>query len=73
VLVRLQELLDAIALREGFNRAMKDPTLLADAEKAQVGIEPMSGAALAAFVDEAYRAPAEVGKRAAQMLGRGAQ
>ena len=61
------------ALREGFDRAMKDPVLLADAEKAQVGIEPMSGAAIAAFVDEAYRAPAEVGKRAAQMLGRGAQ
>jgi tripartite-type tricarboxylate transporter receptor subunit TctC len=61
------------ALREGFDRAMKDPALLADAEKAQVGIEPMSGAAIAAFVDEAYRAPAEVGKRAAQMLGRSAQ
>jgi hypothetical protein len=61
------------ALREGFDRAMKDPVLLADAEKAQVGIEPMSGAAIAAFVDDAYRAPAEVGKRAAQMLGRGAQ
>jgi hypothetical protein len=52
---------------------MKDPALLADAEKVQVGIEPMSGAGIAAFVDEAYRAPAEVGKRAAQMLGRGAQ
>jgi tripartite-type tricarboxylate transporter receptor subunit TctC len=61
------------ALREGFDRAMKDPALLADAEKVQVGIEPMSGAAIAAFVDEAYRAPAEIGKRAAQMLGRGAQ
>jgi tripartite-type tricarboxylate transporter receptor subunit TctC len=61
------------SLREGFDRAMKDPGLLADAEKAQVGIEPMSGAAIAAFVDEAYRAPAEIGKRAAQMLGRGAQ
>jgi tripartite-type tricarboxylate transporter receptor subunit TctC len=61
------------ALREGFDRAMKDPALLVDAEKVQVGIEPMSGAAIAAFVDEAYRAPAEVGKRAAQMLGRGAQ
>src|SRR5689334_17004765 len=61
------------ALREGFDRAMKDPGLLADAEKAQVGIEPMTGAAIAAFVDEAYRAPADIGKRAAQMLGRGAQ
>ena len=61
------------ALREGFDRAMKDPALLADAEKAQVGIEPMSGSEIAAFVDEAYRAPAEIGRRAAQMLGRGAQ
>jgi tripartite-type tricarboxylate transporter receptor subunit TctC len=61
------------ALREGFDRAMKDPELLADAEKAQVGIEPMSGPAIAAFVDDAYRVPAEVGKRAAQMLGRSAQ
>jgi tripartite-type tricarboxylate transporter receptor subunit TctC len=61
------------ALREGFDRAMKDLALLADAEKAQVGIEPMSGAAIAAFVEEAYRAPAEVGKRAAEMLGRSAQ
>jgi tripartite-type tricarboxylate transporter receptor subunit TctC len=61
------------ALRDGFDRAMQDPALLADAEKVQVGIEPMSGAAIATFVDEAYRAPAEVGKRAAQMLGRSAQ
>ena len=31
------------ALREGFDKAMKDPALLADAEKVNVGIEPMSG------------------------------
>jgi tripartite-type tricarboxylate transporter receptor subunit TctC len=62
-----------LALREGFDGAMKDPALLADAEKTQLGIEPMSGAAIAAFVDEAYRAPAEIGKRAARMLGRGVQ
>jgi hypothetical protein len=58
------------ALREGFERAMKDPALLADAEKAQVGIEPMTGAAIAGFVEEAYRTPAEVAAKAAQMLGR---
>ncbi len=58
------------ALREAFDRAMKDPALLADAEKAQVGIEPMSGSAIAAFVDEAYRTPADVAAKAAQMLGR---
>jgi tripartite-type tricarboxylate transporter receptor subunit TctC len=61
------------ALRDGFDRAMKDPALLADAEKTQLGIAPMSGAAIAAFVEEAYRTPAAVAKRAAQMLGRTAQ
>jgi tripartite-type tricarboxylate transporter receptor subunit TctC len=61
------------ALRDGFDRAMKDPGLLADAEKVQVGIEPMSGSAIAAFVDDAYRTPPEVSARAAQMLGRSAQ
>jgi tripartite-type tricarboxylate transporter receptor subunit TctC len=58
------------ALREAFDRTMKDAGLLADAEKAQVGIEPMSGQAIATFVDDAYRTPADVAAKAAQMLGR---
>ena len=58
------------ALRDGFDRAMKDPALLADAEKINVGIEPMRGQAIAGFVDEVYRTPAAVAARAAQMLGR---
>src|SRR5262249_53657267 len=58
------------ALRDAFDRAMTDPALLADAEKAQVGIEPMRGSAIAAFVDEAYRTPPDVAAKAAQMLGR---
>jgi len=58
------------ALRDGFDRAMTDPALLADAEKAQVGIEPMRGSAIAAFVEEAYRTPPDVAAKAAQMLGR---
>ncbi|MCC6890639.1 MAG: hypothetical protein IT536_19115 [Hyphomicrobiales bacterium] len=58
------------ALREGFDRAMKDPALLADAEKVNVGIEPMSGAAIARFVANVSRTPAEVTTRAAQILGR---
>src|SRR5499433_1165044 len=49
--------------------ARTDPALLADAEKAQVGIEPMRGSAIAAFVDEAYRTPPDVAAKAAQMLG----
>jgi tripartite-type tricarboxylate transporter receptor subunit TctC len=61
------------ALRDAFDAAMKDPALLADADKVNVGIEPMRGAAIAAFVDDVYRTPPGVAARAAQMLGRTAQ
>ena len=58
------------ALRDGFDRAMKDPALLADAEKVNVGIEPMSGAAIAKFVEDASQTPPAVTARAAEILGR---
>jgi tripartite-type tricarboxylate transporter receptor subunit TctC len=58
------------ALRDAFDRAMKDPALLADAEKAQVGIEPMRGRAIAGFVEDAYQTPAAVAAKATQYLGR---
>jgi tripartite-type tricarboxylate transporter receptor subunit TctC len=58
------------ALREGFDQAMKDPALIADADKMNVGIEPMSGQAITTFIEEAYRTPPEVVKKAAQILGR---
>jgi tripartite-type tricarboxylate transporter receptor subunit TctC len=61
------------ALREAFDKAMKDPALLADAQKAQVDIEPMSGKAIASFVEDAYHTPPEVAAKAAQYLGRTAQ
>jgi tripartite-type tricarboxylate transporter receptor subunit TctC len=58
------------ALRDGFDRAMKDPALLAEAEKVNVDIEPMTGAAIAKFVDDASRTPPAVTARAARILGR---
>jgi hypothetical protein len=58
------------ALRDGFDRAMKDPALLADADKIDVGIKPMTGAAIAKFVDDASRTPPAVTARAARILGR---
>ncbi len=61
------------ALREAFDREMKDPALLADADKVNVGIEPMSGKAIADFVTEAYRTPAAVTAKATQYLGRGSK
>ena len=43
----------AAALRAGFDKLVKDPAFLADAEKAQIDIVPMTGAetakAFAAF------------------------
>jgi hypothetical protein len=58
------------ALRLGFDAAIQDPALLADADKLQVGIAPMSGGGIASFVEEAYRTPSTVASKAAQLLGR---
>jgi tripartite-type tricarboxylate transporter receptor subunit TctC len=61
------------ALRDGFDLAMKDPALLADAEKVSVDIEPMNGPAIEAFVNDVYRTPPDIAAKATQMLGRAAQ
>ena len=58
------------ALRDAFDRTMKDPALLADAEKAHVEISPMSGEGIAKFVDNVSRTPASVTTRAARILER---
>jgi tripartite-type tricarboxylate transporter receptor subunit TctC len=58
------------ALRDAFDKAMADPALLADADKVNVGIAPMSGKAIKAFVDEAYRTAPAVTAKATQYLGR---
>ena len=58
------------ALRAGFDKAMKDPALLADADKVNVGIEPMTGAEIAKFVEDVSQTPAAVTGRAAEILGR---
>jgi hypothetical protein len=58
------------ALRQGFDAAMQDPALLAEAAQASLGIAPMTGAAIARFAEEVYATPPAVAARAAQMLGR---
>jgi tripartite-type tricarboxylate transporter receptor subunit TctC len=60
------------ALRAGFDAAMRDPELLADAAQASLSIDPMDGSAIARFVEEAYRTPPAVAARAARLLGRAA-
>ncbi len=58
------------ALRAGFDAAMTDPALLADAAKVSLRIDPLGGAAIAAFIEDVSRTPAEVAARAATILGR---
>jgi tripartite-type tricarboxylate transporter receptor subunit TctC len=59
-----------VALRLGFDAAMKEPALLAEAEQASLSIAPLDGAAVARFIEEVYRTPPAVAARAAQLLGR---
>jgi tripartite-type tricarboxylate transporter receptor subunit TctC len=54
------------ALRAAFDATMKDPEFLAEAEKSDMEITPVSGATLDAFIAELYKTPKDVvGKAAA--------
>jgi tripartite-type tricarboxylate transporter receptor subunit TctC len=55
-------------LRKAFMDTMADPEFLADAEKSQLEINPVSGTEVQKLVDEVYRTPPEVAKKAAQVL-----
>jgi tripartite-type tricarboxylate transporter receptor subunit TctC len=63
----------AKALRDGFDAAVTDPALLADAAKEALTVGAVSGAEIARFVDEVYRTPKEVAAEAAVMLERKTQ
>jgi tripartite-type tricarboxylate transporter receptor subunit TctC len=58
------------ALREAFDKTMKDPALLAEAEKMHLEISPMTGETIAKFVERVTRTPASVTSRAARVLER---
>jgi hypothetical protein len=47
---------------------MKDPTFLADAEKAQLEVNPVPGEELQKLGAEIYKTPPEVAKQAAALL-----
>jgi tripartite-type tricarboxylate transporter receptor subunit TctC len=57
-------------LRDGFERTMQDAEFVADASRAALALDPMSGKDIAALVDELYRTPPAVARRAAELLGR---
>jgi len=58
------------ALRAAFDDTMADGDFRADLAKASLSFSPMSGGDIAKFVDEVYRTPPEVARKAAQLLGR---
>jgi tripartite-type tricarboxylate transporter receptor subunit TctC len=56
------------ALRKAFMDTMKDKDFLAEAEKAQLEITPVDGAALQKLVAEVYQTPPAVVRKAAELL-----
>lgn len=55
---------DRVALlRKAFADTFKDPAYLADAKKAKVEVEPVSGEEVASILKEAYGAPADIKAR----------
>lgn len=58
------------ALRTAFDETMRDGDFRADIAKAALSVSPMGGGEIQHFVDEVYRTPAPIARKAAQMLGR---
>jgi tripartite-type tricarboxylate transporter receptor subunit TctC len=58
----------ADALRAAFAATMKDPEFLADAEKAQLEITPVSGEEVEALVKELYQTPKALAAKAAEFI-----
>lgn len=56
------------ALRKAFDAVMKDPALLAEAEKAQLEITPITGQEMQTLVEDAYKTPPEIARRVGAML-----
>jgi tripartite-type tricarboxylate transporter receptor subunit TctC len=58
------------ALREAFMAALKDKQFLAEAQKMQLEINPVSGQKVQELVAEIYETPKPVAEKVASMLGR---
>jgi tripartite-type tricarboxylate transporter receptor subunit TctC len=58
----------ADVLRKAFMDTMNDKDFLADATKEQLEITPVSGDKVQALVDEVYKTPPEIAKKAAALL-----
>jgi tripartite-type tricarboxylate transporter receptor subunit TctC len=59
------------ALRAAFDAALKDPDLVAEAEKQRLDISPVSGEEMTALIARAYAAPEPVVERARSLVAMG--
>ncbi|MGH7845375.1 MAG: hypothetical protein ACREQW_09435, partial [Candidatus Binatia bacterium] len=57
-------------LRDAFDKALKDPALLAAAEKRKLEIDPTSGAELESLAKDVIDTPPDVVAKMAKMLGK---
>ena len=57
------------ALQEAFDKTMKDPEFLADAQKSKLDVNPMTGPEIASMVRELYKTPQDVVQATARVLG----
>jgi tripartite-type tricarboxylate transporter receptor subunit TctC len=56
------------ALRKAFHETMADPGLIADAKKANIELEEVSGEKIAGILDRAYAMPTDVIKAANEAM-----
>ena len=56
------------AIRRAFDAAMKDPELLAEAEKLKIEIDPLTGEQVAGLITEIYKTPAETVERVREAM-----
>jgi tripartite-type tricarboxylate transporter receptor subunit TctC len=58
-------------MRRAFDATMKDPAYLADAERAKIDVDPITGERVNELIDKAMQTPPEVVKRVREALESG--
>lgn len=56
------------ALQEAFNRTMQDPEFLAEAKRASMDVNPLSGSEIASMLSELYATPKDIVEKAAKAI-----
>ena len=56
-------------MRKAFDATLKDPAFLAEAEKARLEVDPLTGAQMEAIIRKAYETPKPLIERAAKLKG----